>query len=158
MSDATSRFARRLATWFGCGLVPVAPGTAGSVGALPVYLVAVLGGRAVVLAAAVLVTAVGVWAATLVERESRTKDPQEVVIDEVAGMLITLLPVAAPSWQSVGAGFVIFRILDSLKPWPVRDFEKLPSGWGIVFDDVAAGILGAVILEGMGAIGWLRLA
>jgi phosphatidylglycerophosphatase A len=148
---ARGRVAHALATWFGCGLIPVAPGTAGSVGAIPLYvIVAALGGRAAVLAVALGVTAVGIWAATIVAKGTGSKDPQIVVIDEVAGMLFTLAPVATPSWRTILVGFALFRILDSWKPWPVRLFEKLPSGWGIVLDDVAAGALGALAMA-MGA-------
>jgi phosphatidylglycerophosphatase A len=144
-----------IATWFGCGLVPLAPGTVGSAGAIPLYLVALRGGRIGVAVVAVLVTLVGVWAASVVERDLGEKDPQRVVIDEVAGMLLTMLPVAHVSLRAMVAGFLCFRLLDVVKPWPVRLFERLPSGWGIVLDDVAAGLLGACIMAGLGASGVL---
>ncbi len=152
MRPASSKAAWAIATWFGCGLVPIAPGTAGALGAVPLYLLAVRGGRLGVLAAAVAVTAIGVWAASVVARELHKKDPQLVVVDEVAGLLITMLPVAAPSFRSVVAGFVLFRLFDVVKPWPVRSLERLPSGWGIVLDDVAAGVLGALAMIGLQAL------
>jgi phosphatidylglycerophosphatase A len=146
MSRARSRTARVLATWFGCGLIPRAPGTAGTLGAIPLYLLASLGGPWVVAVVAAVVTAIGVWAAAVVERELGTgKDPQIIVIDEVAGLLVTMIPVA-PSWRTLLLGFALFRLLDTLKPWPIRRFEALPSGWGIVFDDVAAGVVGALVM------------
>ena len=109
-------------------------------------------GRLGVAAAAVAVTAIGVWASTVVARELHEKDPQLVVVDEVAGLLVTMLPVAAPSWYSVAIGFALFRLFDVVKPWPVRRLESLPSGWGIVLDDVAAGALGAIVMIGVQAL------
>jgi phosphatidylglycerophosphatase A len=139
-----------LATWFGCGLVPIAPGTAGSLGALPLYLLALRLGRAGLAVTILVVTSVGIWAASRVARDLRQKDPQIVVIDEVAGMLITMLPMSVVSLRAVVVGFVLFRLFDMLKPWPVRNFEKLPGGWGIVLDDVAAGIMSAAVVAILG--------
>ena len=149
MRKAASRVAWAIATWFGCGLVPKAPGTAGTLGAIPLYWLALHGGRVGVAAAAAIVTLVGVWAASVVARELDKKDPQLVVVDEVAGFLVTMLPVTVPSWRTVAIGFVLFRLLDVVKPWPVRRLEHLPGGWGIVLDDVAAGALGALIMIGL---------
>jgi phosphatidylglycerophosphatase A len=138
-----------LATWFGCGLVPRAPGTMGALGAIPLYLLVAQGGRLAVVAAAAAITAIGVWASSVVARELGKKDPQIVVIDEVAGMLLTMTPVAAASWPAVVVGFVAFRVLDMTKPWPIRRIEGLPGGWGIVLDDVAAGAIAAGLLAVM---------
>lgn len=144
-----------LATWFGCGRAPVAPGTVGTLGALPLYLAAFSGGRAGVAVAAVAATLVGVWAAGEVARDLGTKDPQVVVIDEVAGMLVTMIPVARASVLSVVVGFALFRLLDATKPGPIRWLERLPRGWGIVLDDVAAGAVAAGALAAMQAGGLL---
>lgn len=152
MNRATSAIAWTLATWFGCGRVPKAPGTAGTVGAIPLYLLLARAGRAGVGAGAVVATFVGVWAASVVARELGKKDPQVVVIDEVAGFLVTMAPVRVVSWQAVLTGFVLFRVLDSLKPWPIGRAEKLPGGWGIVMDDVAAGVVGAAAMLGLQAL------
>jgi phosphatidylglycerophosphatase A len=146
VSGTARNAAWAIATWFGCGLVPVAPGTAGALGALPLYWLAIRGGRAGVGAAAIVVTLAGVWAASVVARELGKKDPQLVVVDEVAGMLVTMLPVGELSWRAVAAGFVVFRVLDVTKPWPIREFERFPGGWGIVLDDVVAGVFGATVL------------
>jgi phosphatidylglycerophosphatase A len=154
-SDRVDRVAWTLATWFGSGLAPVAPGTVGSLGAVPLYVVVVRGGRAGVGIAAVVTTAVAVWASTRVARRLEKKDPQVVVIDEVAGMLVTMLPFEAFSLRGLLYGFVLFRLLDALKPWPVRSFERLPEGWGIVFDDVAAGAIAALALLVIRAAGLL---
>ena len=119
----------------------------GTLGALPLYwLLMREGGRPAVLVAAAVITLVGVWAASVVARELRLKDPQVVVIDEVAGMLVTMAPVATFSWRLTLVGFLLFRLLDSWKPWPIRRFEALPSGFGIVMDDVAAGLVGAAAI------------
>jgi phosphatidylglycerophosphatase A len=149
---AVSAVAWTLATWFGCGRVPKAPGTAGTVGAIPLYLLLARTGRPGVGIAAMVATFVGVWAASVVARELASKDPQVVVIDEVAGFLVTMVPVRVVSWQAVLSGFVLFRALDSLKPWPIRSAEKLPGGWGIVLDDVVAGVFGAAAMIGLQAL------
>ena len=145
----TQRIAWAIATWFGCGRVPKAPGTMGTLGAIPLYLIVdriTHGGRVGVAVAAVLVTLIGVWAAGVVAHDIASKDPQIVVVDEVAGYLVTMIAAPHASWIAVVTGFVVFRAFDILKPWPIRRIEKLPGGWGIVMDDVAAGALGAAVL------------
>jgi phosphatidylglycerophosphatase A len=149
------KFAWIIATWFGCGSVPKAPGTMGTIGAIPLYLLVAREGRTGVAVAALAVTAIGIWAASQVARDLGKKDPQVVVVDEVAGMLVTMLPMAHVSWRAILIGFVLFRLLDITKPWPVRRFEALPGGWGIVMDDVVAGALGACVLAGVRAAGAL---
>jgi len=151
VSGVRSKLAWAIATWFGCGRVPKAPGTMGALGAIPLYLLAAREGRAGVALAAVVVTAVGVWASHVVAAESGVEDPQFVVVDEVAGLLVTMVPVRDVSLPAIIVGFVLFRAFDILKPWPVRRFEELPGGWGIVMDDVAAGVLGAAVMAGLRA-------
>jgi phosphatidylglycerophosphatase A len=89
---------------------------------------------------------VGIPAATLVARATGLKDPQFVVIDEVAGQLITLIAVPI-SWKSLLLGFILFRGFDIVKPPPVRQLEHLPEGIGIVLDDVGAGIYALAIMQ-----------
>jgi phosphatidylglycerophosphatase A len=146
-----NRVAYVVATWFGVGRVPLAPGTAGTLAAVPLYLLLRPQGPLVVLAIAGLLTVAGVWAAGHVVKATGESDPQIVVIDEVVGVLITLA-ASAPTWTSVAAGFVLFRIFDQWKPWPARSLESLHGGWGVVMDDVAAGVWGAAVL------GLLRVA
>ena len=135
-----------LAVWFGCGHFPKAPGTAGTVGAIPLYLALRPHGLGHVALAAVVVTAVGVWASGRVAERTGLHDPQIVCIDEVAGVLVTWLG-APPGWAGTIAGFVVFRLLDQWKPWPARAAERrLPPRWGIMLDDVLAGIWGAALL------------
>ena len=128
-----------LATCGGVGRVPVAPGTAGSLVGLACYgAVQLLGGGWLELALLAAVTAGGVWASGAAERHVGRPDPGLVVIDEVAGMLLTLLwlPVG---WAGALAGFVLFRLFDVFKPFPVRQAERLGGGWGVMADDLAAG-------------------
>ena len=139
------RVAYLLAIWFGCGRVPIAPGTAGTLGALPLYLLLRPSGPWVVLAAAALLGAIGIWAADEVIARTAEKDPQIVVIDEVVGVLVTLA-ASEPTTTSLVVGVVLFRIFDQWKPWPARSLEALPGGWGVVMDDVAAGVWGAAAL------------
>jgi phosphatidylglycerophosphatase A len=140
------RLARVIATWFGAGYVPKAPGTAGSVAAIPLYLLVAHLGAWYHFGTTVVVTAVGVWASGVVERQLGTKDPQIIVVDEVAGMLVGLLAAGSPSLATIGVAFVAFRLFDSLKPWPIRYLERLPGGAGVMFDDVGAGILTAFVV------------
>ena len=90
--------------------------------------------------------AIGIPAATAVARAHASKDPQLVVIDEVAGQWIALL-FAPVAWKTLLAGFILFRGFDILKPPPIRQLEQLPEGTGIVLDDVAAGILALVVMQ-----------
>lgn len=147
------RLAYVLSIWFGCGRFPKMPGTAGTVGAVPFYLLVAPMGPVAVAVAAVVITLVGVWAATQVVRHTGLKDPQIVCIDEVAGVLITLA-VAPYHWKGILAAVVLFRIFDQWKPWPARWAEHLREGWGVVMDDVFAGIWGAVVLLVARALGW----
>jgi phosphatidylglycerophosphatase A len=97
-------------------------------------------------ALAIVVTLIGIPAATQVARTSGKKDPSFVVIDEVAGQLIALIGVPI-AWKSFLAGFILFRVFDILKPPPVRQLERLPEGTGIVLDDVAAGIYALAMMQ-----------
>jgi phosphatidylglycerophosphatase A len=144
-----NRVAVAIATCFGCGYFPWGPGTAGSLAALiiAVLLHAYAGaGRPALLIATLLLLAPAIWASTRTARLIDRKDPSIVVIDEVLGQWVTLLGATALRWKSFCAAFLLFRLFDIWKPWPVRNLEKLPEGIGIVVDDLAAGIYGALIL------------
>jgi phosphatidylglycerophosphatase A len=143
-----------LAVWFGCGHVPIAPGTAGTLGAIPLYLLVRPFGFVAIAATAVIVTLVGLWAAGVVERRLGTKDPQIVCIDEVAGVFVTWLAAPATPLGLV-VGVVLFRIFDQWKPWPARAAERLGGGAGVMLDDVVAGAWGAALLVVGRAIGWI---
>ena len=97
------------------------------------------------LAAALCAMAIGIPAATLVERESERPDPGHVVIDEVAGQWIALI-YSRVNLSHLLAGFLFFRLFDIVKPWPARQLESLPAGWGIMLDDVAAGVYALLLM------------
>ena len=145
-SSPRTPWAWLIATVFGAGLLKPGPGTWGSLAALLLWaayawlahpapqtlLIALVLGI-------VISIAIGVPAATIVARESGREDPGFVVIDEVTGQWIALLLCPA-DWRQALLAFVLFRLFDILKPPPARQLERLPGGWGIVFDDVAAGL------------------
>jgi phosphatidylglycerophosphatase A len=138
--------ARWLATAFGSGYAPLAPGTAGSaVGLLLFWPLAGLGVTWQIGAALVLFV-VGTFAAGRVAREVGSKDPGLVVVDEVVGMWVTLTGVPLGP-MTAALGFLLFRAADVVKPWPARDLERLPGGWGIMADDVAAGVYAQLLLR-----------
>jgi phosphatidylglycerophosphatase A len=144
-------WATQIATFFGAGRLKPGPGTWGSVATVIVWALAIsripLANRAwATIVAAAVVTLVGIPAATKVARASGVKDPQFVVIDEVAGQLITLIAVPV-TWKTFLAGFILFRAFDIVKPPPVRQLEKLPEGTGIVLDDVAAGLYALAVMQ-----------
>jgi phosphatidylglycerophosphatase A len=143
-SAAIPLWATLVATFFGVGRLRPGPGTWGS--AATVVLWAALSHTLapslrtpIAIVLAVLVTLIGIPAATQVARGSGMKDPQFVVIDEVAGQLVALIAVPL-AWKSFLAGFILFRAFDIVKPPPVRQLEAIPEGAGIVLDDVAAGL------------------
>jgi len=163
----------------GVGYLPLAPGTWGSLIGIGVYVfvrgaamkfffsVALrrnfnlihvyYGVIAIELAAAVLITLVGIWAASRTEKLSGRKDPSKVVIDEVAGQFIALIPVPfmfdAFWWPAILA-FVLFRFFDIVKPYPARRLESVESGLGIMLDDIVAGIYAAVAVALALVISW----
>lgn len=139
-----------IATWFGCGLMRPAPGTWGTLGAVPFGLILlVLGGKIALLVGIVFIFAIGLWASAKFETMTATHDNSMIVIDEVAGLWITLLAsTLAP--LPILLAFILFRVFDILKPWPVSFFDKKVAGAaGVMLDDVAAGIYAAACLWGI---------
>ena len=140
------RFYTLVATGLGSGYSPVAPGTAGSVVGLVLFWPLARTGPAIQAAAILGVFFLGVVASAHLARRVGRKDPGLAVIDEVAGMWITL------AWLEPGpllwaTGFFAFRAMDVLKPWPARSLEALPGGWGIMVDDVVAGLYAHLLLR-----------
>jgi phosphatidylglycerophosphatase A len=138
-----------IATWFGCGYAPLAPGTAGSLAAVVIAIALhYFGGygRGTLLLLTAILLAPGIWSAGVVAKKTNTTDPQIVVVDEVIGQWITLAGAATFNWKTWLAAFVLFRMLDMWKPAPARQLERLPGGWGIVADDVMAGLYGALAI------------
>jgi phosphatidylglycerophosphatase A len=149
-----------LATCGGLGYVPVGPGSVGA--ALGVVLVVVLARlpephrwvSAAVGAVAVVILALGVPAASAAEAYFGRKDPGHVIIDEVLGQMITLMADPRSGWKALAAAYVIFRVFDVIKPFPARRLERLRGGWGIMLDDVAAGVWGLAVFSLLGH--WLK--
>ncbi len=134
---------RAIATSFGVGLFPLIPGTAASAVAVLAYKLVLhgLGWPVYVLLVLVLFLA-GTAAAKVTAAELAHPDPGRIVVDEVCGQLVAsaFLP---GTWIAAGAAFALFRFFDIIKPWPIRKLEKLPGGWGIMADDIAAGLAAA---------------
>lgn len=139
------------------GYFPVAPGTVGSVAGLGVYALVVASGTAwLQVAVIVVVFAVGAWSATIAERYFGGIDPGPVVVDEVLGMLVTLafVPVGV---KGAIIGFLVFRVLDMVKPFPAGRLERLHGGIGVMADDAAAAVYGNLVMHLLSAYvpGWL---
>jgi len=137
--------ARLIGTFFYMGRAPVAPGTVGSLGALLLYLSIYHNGWAYgSIVACVLIF--GTWSARHVSEERNDPDPSEVVIDEVAGLLVTFLLVPFHI-VCIIVGFILFRLFDIIKPWPIHTVEKIKKGYGIMLDDIIAGVFSNVVLQ-----------
>ncbi len=164
--SAGSRLALFLSTGLGVGYGPVMPGTYGSALGVGFYLALVhfaspLPHPRMLLAIFAAVFALfSIWVVSVALRGFRVKDPQEIVLDEVAGQLITLLPLplaygsSRSHWLAVFVGFLLFRLFDAAKPYPIWKFERLPGAWGVVVDDLAAGVFAAAVLVALNWLGW----
>ena len=141
-----------IATWFGSGLLPRIPGTWGSAAALPfAWAIMWAGGPWALLVGAVLAFAVGVWAAGMYSKHSGIKDAGPIVIDEVAGQWLTLIPASLDPVLFI-IGFFLFRVADILKPWPANWADRvLDGGLGVMLDDIFAGIYAGL---GLYAVVW----
>jgi phosphatidylglycerophosphatase A len=132
--------ARLISTWFGCGYSPVAPGTVGTVGALPlVYALSRLG-TVPYWVGTLVITLLGVWASGRYARDRGEKDPGSAVIDEVSGTLIAIGFVLGAGWLAIIAAVLLFRVFDIWKPGPINTAQNLPGGLGIMADDILAGL------------------
>ena len=146
-----------IATACGAGYAPVAPGTVGSAVGLLLWLV-LPGNLWLQLLAIVAVSVAGAWSGSVAEGHFNKRDPGQVVVDEVAGMMVTLVlnPISNPAWMI--AAFLLFRAVDIVKPFPVNRLERLPGGIGIMADDLAAGVYANLALRvGMWALGHLGI-
>ncbi len=159
-SGVAGKIAVQIATCGPLGYAPVAPGTVGSaVGVALFLLLQRTGWPSLELAAIVAGLLVGVWAANVAERHFGGTDPSAVIFDEVIGMLMTVawLPLTP---LGLLLGFLLFRVLDIIKPWPASGFERLPGGLGIMADDGMAGIYGNLLMRAAIAVspaGWIAL-
>ncbi len=147
-----------IATAFGAGYFPIAPGTAGSlVGVAVVAGLAQLplsrvDSIAVLASATLALCALGIWAAGEAEKFFGRTDPGAVVVDEVVGQMATFLLLPHANWKWLSAGFLLFRAFDVVKPPPARQAERIPRGWGIMLDDVVAGAYSLCVLFGAGMV------
>jgi phosphatidylglycerophosphatase A len=138
-----------LATWFGCGLSPKAPGTVGTLGAIPLAYVLAQFDHLTYGAATIAFTVFAILVASFYESGSSDHDSQEFVMDEVAGFLITMALVPF-TLVGVVAGFLLFRLFDIWKPFPISWIDRrVPGGVGTVADDVAAGVAANVVLQAL---------
>ncbi len=150
----SSVIARFIATAGGAGYIPFAPGTAGTLVAVPIAWWLRATETSTYLAIVAIVILAGIPAATRADRYWKTHDSGRIVIDEVAGYLVTVAFIDRSSAWMLWIAFAVFRILDSVKPPPIRWFEdNLPGGTGVVLDDVVAGMIGAVIMVVVEAAG-----
>ena len=138
-----------LATGFYTGYAPIAPGTFGTLVGVPVFFLLSFSGLATVTVILIALIAFSCWIAGEAERLYDMKDPNDIVIDEVVGYLVMVWALPF-TWVTVIAGFILFRVLDILKPFPIRKIEQwVPGGTGVVMDDVLAGVYGCIILHGI---------
>lgn len=145
-----------LALGFGSGLAPKAPGTFGTIAALPiVWLFSTQLPLSMYIVFTLIISILGVWLCGKTARDMLVHDHSSIVWDEIAGMLITMIAVPV-SWQSLLAGFILFRVFDILKPWPISYIDKnMHGGTGIMIDDIVAGFLSLGCLHLMLYLGWL---
>ncbi len=138
---------RTIASFFGLGFFPVAPGTLASL-AMVLFYKYLLYGLALpyILLIFLAFLVLGIPAATAYSSERQKTDPRQVVIDEAAGQLLVFLYVS-PDWTLLVVGFLLFRLFDIVKPFPIRKLEGLPGGWGIMADDIAAALMAKALLH-----------
>lgn len=159
---------RLIATWFGVGLLRPAPGTWGTLAALPfVWALHIVGGFTLVALATVAIFLVGWWAAVHETRTSADPDPSEIVVDEVAGMFLALWPVSLGAqianvdvlrlWPGWVVAFLAFRLFDIWKPGPVGWADRQHTPLGLMLDDILAGLLAAVVVVATAAFAHLVL-
>lgn len=137
-----------LATGLGIGYIPQGPGTWGSMEGAALYILFARylpapAYSAPLFLVAIFIASAGVWAADKVESHEHSKDPSFVVVDEISGQFLTFLFVGPLGWKSLLAGFILFRVFDITKPFPIRRAESMPGGWGILADDWLAAIYAA---------------
>ncbi len=134
-----------LACGFGSGLLPVAPGTFGTLAGVPICLLCLPLPWFLRLLFVLALTALSVYVASRAEEIYQKKDDQRIVIDEIVGFQVAMLPVAITGLH-LGVAFVLFRIFDILKPFPLNRLQSLPGGWGVVMDDVGAGVYAGILM------------
>lgn len=140
-------FLKLIATYFNIGKFPKAPGTVATIATIPLFVLLSRLPDIAYLMTVFTITIVGVFAAQAYEADAEKHDSKEIVIDEVAGFLITMAMIPC-TLKSIALGFVLFRIFDILKPWPIGMLDKkVQGGFGVMADDIAAGIIASVIMQ-----------
>ncbi|HXT70047.1 MAG TPA: phosphatidylglycerophosphatase A [Vicinamibacterales bacterium] len=141
-----------LAVWIAtsgpAGYAPVAPGTFGSAVGVALFLLIGRLSLEAQIAVSVVMAAVGIWASSVAAHHFDRSDPSQVVVDEVVGQVVTLVGLGL-SWTTLLLGFLIFRALDIIKPWPANQLERLHGGRGIMADDLMAALYGQALLRGI---------
>jgi phosphatidylglycerophosphatase A len=152
----SDKLAIQIATLFGAGNVGGAPGTVGSLLGLMIYVITFLsGGSSAIIMIFAWLLVFSIWSSAAAAQHLRQKDPSCVVIDEVVGMWVTLIGTQSHGPMLL-AGFLLFRVFDIFKPFPIRKIESLPGGWGIVLDDVMAGVYANLVLRAI-MFFWLKM-
>jgi len=141
-----------LAFGLGSGAAPYAPGTFGTLAAIPIYLLLMLLPLGAYLGVVLLMALVGIWLCDVTSKDLGVHDHSGIVWDEFVGYLITMVPAfgiaAAASWMWIVVGFFLFRFFDIVKPWPIRQVDRhVMGGWGIMLDDILAGVYAGVVLQ-----------
>jgi phosphatidylglycerophosphatase A len=134
----------------GVGYLPLAPGTFGSLVGVGIFWLLRAANPVVIVVAILAVTVAGIWAGSRIEQLSGRKDPGKVVVDEVAGQMIALFPLTLfTRWSTLAViiSFILFRFFDIVKPYPANRLQDLDGGMGIMFDDLVAGVYGAVVVS-----------
>lgn len=158
MKDKKIFFIKLLATGFGSGYSPFASGTAGTLMAVPLYLVLLWGCRyllfplIIYIFLVIILTISGIWICTQSEIIFQKKDSGYIVLDEIIGFFISMIGLK-PDWVLIGIGFFLFRLFDVWKPFGIRRLQNLHGGLGVMIDDVACGILTCGILHGLRLFG-----
>jgi phosphatidylglycerophosphatase A len=135
-----------IATCCGIGFIPVAPGTAASLAIALVYKLFLFRlSWPFYLILLVVLSALGLMASAIYAAELGHHDPRRIVVDEASGQLLSLIAVPA-TWAACGLSFILFRLFDIVKPFPIRRTERLPGGWGIMADDLVAGLMARIVL------------
>ena len=147
--SAKKSLANIIATFFYVGLIPKAPGTFGTLAAIPLFYALSFTPLYLYLILTVVIVLIAVWGSAIAEEIYSKHDPNQVVVDEVCGYLVTMILVPV-TVSNIFLGFLLFRLFDIAKPYPVRKFESLPGGWGVVIDDVAAGVYACITLHILG--------
>lgn len=144
-----------LSLGFGSGLAPKAPGTFGTLAAIPVVILAACLGTTGFIIATVIASVVGIYLCGYTAKAMGEHDHPAIVWDEIAGYMVAMIAVPI-SWQTLLVAFILFRIFDIIKPWPIRYLDKrVHGGFGIMIDDILAGLASLAIIHLLLSLGWL---